>query len=64
MNWISGFSADSPLNLTIRRKGSTHKVKLVRDEGSFLDVDICEKPINTCKKPVYLLFYRSDASGF
>jgi putative radical SAM enzyme (TIGR03279 family) len=50
------FAADCLLELSVRRGDADVKLTVIREEGSFLDVDIQERPINTCKNRCIFCF--------
>ena len=50
------FAADYFLEIAVRRGAANSKIKVVREEGSFLDVDIQERPINICKNRCIFCF--------
>jgi len=50
------FAADYFLEISVRRGTADVKMKVIREEGSFLDVDIEERLINICKNRCIFCF--------
>lgn len=50
------FAADCLLELSVHRGAADVKIKVFREEGNFLDVDIEERPINICKNRCIFCF--------
>lgn len=50
------FAADNFLELSVRRGDTSIGLQVIREEGSFLGVDIQEKPINICKNRCIFCF--------
>ncbi len=50
------FAADCLLELSVCRGAASFEIIVIREEGCFLDVDIEERPINTCKNRCIFCF--------
>ncbi|HEX3019123.1 MAG TPA: DUF512 domain-containing protein [Chitinispirillaceae bacterium] len=50
------FAADYMLDLTVRRGATNIKMNVIREEGSFLEVEVQEKPINICRNRCIFCF--------